>query len=295
MSLLAKAAGIGGVEGTGGQRDADKWNAVLSKDPRNKGLSFENFTQLPVNKFESGDLIVWSGHDGIIVGGGKKMYLLQSNGSDGRSHNYKDQKGKSYKKSCVGAGGVIDRQCVKDAQEANRGKNRGPRMIDITTALTYWPGSYTILRLVTDVSGTWQLLGRCAGEERDAIDIILEISKETKQESDDKVRKISVSTTATDYDGSALTISVEGEYNKETNRMKANVAINGEVGETRIDAFDQDLNMDDTGYFPATKVQINNGCDVEWRLINKSNEKSDGGRKSAIVKDFRGVTGTSLN
>ena len=44
----------------------------------------------------------------------------------------------------------------------------------------------------------------------------------------------------------------------------------------REDGFEVKLLKDDTGYFTATKILINGGCRIEFRLINQGCNDSNG-------------------
>ncbi|OZI05521.1 hypothetical protein BWI93_24975 [Siphonobacter sp. BAB-5385] len=259
------------AENTTEQKLTSKWNEALKVEKENKKLFVKDLGPLTELNLKAGDIVYWNGHIALVGVGGTNAILFQSNGTSAGSCGDPNKSKESLK-------------CVKNAQEKNRGPKRGPRALSFKEAITpdYFGPQYRVIRILTDISGEWQLLGRCTQQSSDAIDMRITIHPEKDDEVLQTKRKVSAQGKATDYNGTTLIIlTLEGEYNKETNILKANITLtaDGEPDETRIDGFERPLNVDDTGYFPATSILSNGACGISWRLINKSSDNNTGGRK----------------
>ena len=267
VAQMAKEAGLSGFpDGTSNQGVAENWNTILEKDEKWKDIFMKDFKKIPLDELQNGDIIIWSQHIGMIAGTGSESFLFNSNGGTG--------------KDCVTKDGKLDENCIKIEHEKNRGLYRGPNPIPIRKAVFtkgYWGGNYRILRLVTNITGEWQLKLRCAGEATDALDLTVELKALGTDEPYTVIRKFSGTGVGLDYDGeTVINAKLEGEYNQETNKMKAKISTTfSNSSEVREDSFEVLLQQDDTGYFPTTKTIDNGGCDAEARLINKKIEEPD--------------------
>ena len=125
--------------------------------------------------------------------------------------------------------------------------------------------TYGVLRVVTDISGNWEVGIRCTGQSYDAIKYKVEF---VSSKNDDN---ITGSGKGIDYEGTTeVEVKFKGEYQKETNILKGKMVFNfpSVPSQNREDSFSVKLNYDDTGYFDAAKVVDNGGCQIQLKLIN---------------------------
>lgn len=230
---LTKAAGLTGFPtGTAAiQNDTAVWNNAFRKSGDLNKLYTVDLGEIPTSKFLAGDIIYWwdedlthIDHTGVIMGG-TNLVVYQSNG-DG--------------KNC----------------SANLSVNRGPRCIQLSNNYWFNKRKYDIFRIVTDVSGDWQLHLRCVGQSYDAIDIPIHFDSKLNGS------VITSSGNYTDYDGYVKDYSIDATYDKEKNIMTGYF----QTG-SRKDKFEFKLNYDDTGYLPTTRIVVV-GCEAEIRLVN---------------------------
>ncbi|WP_146202266.1 hypothetical protein [Dyadobacter jejuensis] len=237
------------------------WNAMFEKDEKYKDLKMKDFGHLAIKDLQTGDIIVWNGHIGMIGGSGAGSFVLNSNGSAALS--------------CLDPNsGVPDYNCIRKEQEKNRGLGRGPRIVPITDAQSNsWFGkNYRILRITTRIEGNWKILGRCTGSSYDAIDFNIVIKSDLNQNDTDI--KYTVSSQGLDYDGTPYSLSIEGVYDSEKNILKGDMTFTfaDDTEYRRVDRFEIALKTDDTGFHQTTKVVNNGGCDIDLRFVNLQNE-----------------------
>ena len=176
---------------------------------------------------ESGDILGWSGHIGIAETGGAIVNVISATGRPG--------------------------EC-----SANINPPRGPRSLPLSE---FGPPT-AILRLVTTLSGTFDMPIRCAGQPTDAAVLRFEINN-------DKGGPFQATGTGTDYDGTPLCFTLAGDYDQASNEVSALLSL---CDQSRKDSFSVRLLTDDTGYFPLRKVVDNGGCAGEARLIRLQGE-----------------------
>jgi hypothetical protein len=171
---------------------------------------------------QSGDILAWPGHIGIAESGASGTNAISSTGSPG--------------------------QCVP-----NINPPRGPRSLPASV----FGAVSTRLRLVTTLSGTFDMPIRCAGTSSDAAVLRFEINN-------DAGGPFSSAGSGTDYDGAPLCFLLNGSYDQIENVVSATLSL---CDNTRADGFSIELLTDDTGYFAMQKVIDNGGCLAEARLI----------------------------
>jgi len=175
-------------------------------------------------RIESGDLVAWPGHIGIAESSGQTANVISSTGLPG--------------------------QC-----ESNIRAPRGPRSLSIPALGLGQPTA--VLRLVTTLSGEFDMYVRCASQSTDAAVIRFTIDN-------DQGGPFRAVGTGTDYNGSPLSFVLDGTYDQVSNTVDATLSF---ADGTRRDAFRIKLLEDDTGYFPLTKALDNGGCPASARLV----------------------------
>jgi hypothetical protein len=132
-------------------------------------------------------------------------------------------------------------------------------------------------------------MARCENQSTDAIEATLNLTSENSSED---IIPISAEGSATDYNGAPISFTISGEYNTTTNVMRGSILMSfpDSPSDTREDGFEVKLLKDDTGYFLATKIIANSGCNVEFRLINNGCEDT-GGRIRLVNGDSKGLRG----
>ena len=129
VAMCARAAGLGIVLGPAArQGDAEEWNRVLRSEWKLRMREVAVYNGL----YETGDIISWGTHIGIVYG----EDVLQSNGHSGCSADRRQS----------------TNECV-----ANRSENRGPRLISLRGALRVWGEPVSVLRLIPEPTFTVQL------------------------------------------------------------------------------------------------------------------------------------------
>ena len=137
VHLAAQAAGINLPVGTAAlQGQVATWNAAFPAEWR---LQMKR-VNLTTEGYETGDIICWGGHIGIVVVDGfapAGVSILQSNGVSGCSNGAEDS----------------------DACAKNRGPNRGPRRIPLVQAVSsaYFGAPSAVLRIIPDAEFTVKL------------------------------------------------------------------------------------------------------------------------------------------
>lgn len=218
VSLVAAQAGLTAPAGSAAQSDPANWPL-----PEEWKLEFKAVDD---GSIETGDIVAWNGHIGIAqtASEGGTASIISSTGAPG--------------------------QCVKNVQAP-----RGPR--SLTVAQLGLGAPSVVLRLVTTLSGTFDLYLRCSDQQTDALVIRFTLDN-------DAGGPFEASGDGTDYDGTPFNAVLAGEYDQISNIVDATLTI---PSFSRQDAFSRKLREDDTGYFPLTKVQDNGGCEVSARLV----------------------------
>lgn len=173
---------------------------------------------------QAGDLLGWPGHIGIAEnnGSGTKASFISSTGAPN--------------------------ECAKNLQPP-----RGPRFLPVSA----WSGTPTVLRLVTTLSGDFDMYIRCTDQTTDAAVIRFTIDN-------DEGGPFHATGTGIDYNGTPLSFILEGTYNQATNTVDAHLSF---TDGSRVDRMQVRLLNDDTGYFPLSKVVNNGGCPASARLV----------------------------
>ncbi len=110
--------------------DSSHWNDAFTATGADNydELSMQCITgNLPAGQMQTGDVVCWSGHIGVVLGQGPDRWVYQSNGQP--------------------------RQCPNSGSgcAANDNANRGPRMMRLTQSdLDQFGSSYTVLRIGGD-------------------------------------------------------------------------------------------------------------------------------------------------
>ena len=217
MSLVAAAGGLTAPHGSANQSDPASWNIPAAWQLKWKIV--ENST------IQAGDLLYWPGHIGIA----------ESNGT-GTSVNFISSTG-------------APNECAR-----NIAPPRGPRSLPVSA----WGSSPSkVLRLVTTLSGVFDLYLRCTAQQTDAAVIRFTINN-------DEGGPFRATGNGVDYDGTPLSFVLEGTYNQITNTLTATLSF---ADGTRADGIDVRLLNDDTGYFPLTKIIDNGGCAASGRMV----------------------------
>lgn len=215
---IATAAGIPLPQGTAAtQGNPDSWGI-----PPEWQLKMKLITDGLV---ESGDIVAWSDHIGIAESSGSSssVNVISSTGQPGDG-------------------------------EKNIKPPRGPRSLLITQLKSSAP---TILRLVTTLSGNFDMHIRCQDQPTDAAIVNFSINN-------DNGGPFQSAGSGTDYNGTPLCFNLNGEYDQNNNIASATLSL---CDNSRSDSFVEELLADDTGYFTLTKVIDNGGCTAEARLV----------------------------
>ena len=243
---LANAVGISVPAGTAAtQSVASNWNIPVAWD-----LKMSVVTD---GTIQVGDIVSWGNHIGIA----------ETSGTNATA---------SFISSTGGSG-----LCL-----ANIKPPKGPRSLKIS-AMPSSPS--TVLRMVTTLSGTFDIYIRCAGESTDASDIKFTINN-------DNGGPFNSTGSGVDYNGAPLCFNLSGNYEQLSNTLSATLAF---CDNTRSDYFSIQLLQDDTGYFPMTKVIDNGGCPAEARLVRNSSSASPSiSMNQAIVRKKLNMKSTLL-
>jgi len=225
ISRIAESAGLTAPEGSINQSDPQKWSVPAAWD-----LKVKRVTD---NSIQTGDIVAWVDqsrrHVGIAAstGFGSEVVIISSTGAPG--------------------------ECDK-----NVGPPRGPRSLTLSQLGLGTPTA--VLRLVTTLSGVWDLYIRCSDQSSDAAKIRFTINN-------DQGGPFSANGTGIDYDGSPLSFVLTGNYDQNSNTLTAVLSL---ADGSRRDGFTKVLLEDDTGFFPLTKILDNSGCDASARLVRVS-------------------------
>lgn len=217
IGKIAEHVGVVAPAGSANQSDPAQW-----KFPADWQLEYKVVSD---GSIETGDLIAWRGHIGIADSDGPvaTARFISATGAPG--------------------------ECLANIQAP-----RGPRSL----AIRQWRGQPTrVLRLVTTLSGEFDLYLRCANQTRDAAVVRLSINN-------DNGGPFSATGAGTDYNGTPLRFTLSGSYDQVSNVIEGLLTT---VGGNRADSFREKLLTDDTGYFTLAKVQDNGGCTAQARLV----------------------------
>jgi hypothetical protein len=176
-------------------------------------------------RIRTGDLLAFPGHIGIAssTGSGSSVTFVSSTGQPNHC-------------------------------KTNITPPRGPRSM---TVGAFGATVTRVLRIVTTLSGDYDLYIRCTQQSTDAAVLHFTINNEDGG-------PFSTTGTGTDYDGSPLTFRLDGTYDQGKNVLDARLTLtNG----NRVDGIHVELLEDDTGYFPMTKITDNGGCAASGRLV----------------------------
>ncbi|HEX2206317.1 MAG TPA: hypothetical protein VHG93_01435 [Longimicrobium sp.] len=216
--LIGLVAAAGGLTAPGGS--GNQADPAAWNIPASWQLKWKLVTD---GTIQAGDLLGWPGHIGIAEsnGAGTKVNFISSTGAP-------------------------------NACAANMSK--GPRMLPVSA----WSGPPTrVLRLVTTLSGEFDMYLRCTEEDTDAAVIRFTINN-------DEGGPFRATGSGIDYDGSPLSFILEGSYNQITNTLTARLSL---ADGSRVDGLEVRLLDDDTGYFPLSKIVDNTGCHASARLV----------------------------
>jgi hypothetical protein len=234
---IFKAAGIDIPVGQAeDQRKVEILNNSIKEIPGFNKIKFEDFGQIPQGEFETGDIIYWlrgskAFHIGIVLKTrNEQMLIFQSNGT-GKSAN----------------------NCAE-----NYKKNRGPRTIQPGDFTLFNSRKYGIVRMTTDISGTWSVNLRCSGQQSDALTLNITIPV-------NEGGAFTANGSGTDYDGAPITAQLAGEYDKQQNTLSGifTLLFPENPDDVRKDSFTVKLEKDETEYLVMTKVVDNTGCVLE--------------------------------
>ena len=239
------------------QSDPEKWNKKLQHNVANLGLYVSTYGALDLDDVQSGDIICWQNHIGIIARTSDSVYVLQSHGSV------------AYE--CINTEGVIDYACVELQQKKNKSQYRGPRAFSISPFSRYssWLGrDYRILRLTVDMAGRWRIYIKCVKQNTHAMFMDIDIPKEETGTSALITQKISAEGKGYSYNGEPARTTFTGNYNKVTNTIKGQILTTTPVypDQDRIDEFEAELLTDSTNFIPMTRVKDNGWCLYEIML-----------------------------
>lgn len=215
---IAQAAGLTAPAASGPQADPDAWNI-----PEEWQVRWKRVTDGTIH---SGDLVYWPGHIGIAEtsGSGGSVKVISATGRPG---------------ACA----------------TNIAPPRGPRSLSISALGLGTPSR--VLRLVTTLSGDFDLYIRCSDRDTDAAVIRFTIDND----GGGPFRAVG---TGVDYDGSPLSFVLEGTYDQDSNVLEATLSL---ADGSRVDGLRVTLLEDATDYFPLAKVVDNGGCVASARLV----------------------------
>lgn len=139
----------------------------------------------------------------------------------------------------------------------------GPISKPMSELIKYGSIPQKTLRLVTTLSGDFDMYLRCIGRPTDAGVLRFTISNENGG-------PFQAQGTGIDYDGSPLCFNLNGTYDQINNIASGVLSFCNEQV-PRSDYFSEKLLQDETGYFPLTKIIDNGGCFTEINLIRIQN------------------------
>jgi hypothetical protein len=217
--LIGLIAGAAGMTAPNGS-DAQKVpsNWILPSDWQ---LKMKLVTD---GSIESGDLVGFPGHIGIAESAGTTASAV-----------------------------VISATGMPGDCQANIKPPRGPRALPIRV----FGQTTAVLRLVTTLSGDFDIYIRCATQNTDAAVIRFKINN-------DQGGPFSATGSGVDYNGAFLSFLLKGTYDQITNVLDATLTLtNG----NRVDHLSVKLLNDDSGYQTMNKVVDNGQCIVQARLV----------------------------
>lgn len=230
------------------QRKANELkNAIKAGIPVMDKVKVEELEDLPVENFETGDIIYWKNPDGgvrhiglVLKALNGDLAVFQSNGSPGNG----------------------EQECLK-----NRGLSRGSRRLELTEAFWFGPAvEYGITRINAEISGDWELFLKCDDEPNDIATIALKFPP-------GKNSSFTIKKDWTDYDGDKLKTKFEFSYDNTLNVLFCNFTTTAEDNSDfiREDSFSVKLEKDETEYIPCTNLEMRppDFCNFEVRLRNK--------------------------
>ncbi|MGK7345860.1 MAG: FecR family protein [Candidatus Nitrospinota bacterium M3_3B_026] len=113
-----------------------------------------------------------------------------------------------------------------------------------------------------DVTGTWDMYLRCSSQSSDAAKVTLNINESSGG-------RFTGSGSGTDYNGTPMSIRIEGTFDSSSKVMSGRITTTFEGGDcTRVDEFSVTLSSNDTGYISTNQTQVC-GCDALIRLVKK--------------------------
>ncbi len=244
---MAKAAGLdlGSAKNTKELAKPVNWEkAIQAKGSEYKKIRVEDVSNEVAgddNKLQTGDILLFYNAKGEV------HHIAMA---------LKDESGLTY---FLNSYGDPNKNCESHF-------NKGPTKLSIDKKIWFNKTlTYSVLRIVTDISGKWEAGIRCSGQTYDAVVYKIEF---TTSRNDDNVTG---SGTGVDYDGvTKVDVQFKGQYMKESNILSGKMVFNfpADPSQNREDSFSIKLNYDDTGYFNATKVVDNGGCYLQLKLVN---------------------------
>jgi hypothetical protein len=237
------------------------WEQLFSDDVDLSKVTIKDLG--PEKNLQEGDIIYWyekknstkASHIGIVLKTrGGKLGIFQSNG------------------------GPPCQEC-----ETKFGPDRGCRQIPLT-GVNWFGEKWGALRLVTDITGKWQMQLKCDWAEDNDVAVVFDIEFIGKEGANQLI-SISGTGEGIDYDGSYLKVEFKGEYNPALNLLKGRFYVYDEYSsDPRIDDIVVRLDKDDTGFVALTNIVKDDGaCPGELKMINLSGP-GNGRNNAAKVK-----------
>ena len=202
---------------------------------------------------QSGDIVAGPGHSGIAESAEADSNVI----------------------SAVG----VPNQCA-----VNIGGERGPKSLPMSSMVTSLGEVTSRLRLVTTLSGTFDMPIKCVDQTTDAGVLRFEINNDDGGPFEAEGEGI-------DYDGDLLCFNLSGNYDQISNEVSAVLSL---CDETRKDSFTVTLLQDGTDYFPLEKVVDNGGCFAEARLIRIQDRATTGSASTLPTIEKSRESGGSL-
>jgi hypothetical protein len=235
--------------------------AIRTAYPELKKVKVEDLGKIETSLFESGDIIYWLDSKGIAF----HIGMILRNNTGGLS--------------VAQSNGSAFTDC-----ESNYGSRRGPRFVNINSALLPPPygfdDNYGIVRINAEISGKWDLVIRCQGADFTFLTVGLDFP--TKNTNSFELHQAAV------YQSDMVTYDLDFsfKYDNVSNILSCTFSTNADAYPDfyRFDSFSVKLERDDTGYFPAILGEHrNSGCAYDVKLINKEVSPV----KSALMSGMR--------
>lgn len=244
---MAKAAGINvGILNAQGLANPTVWQkAIQAQGKEYEKIRVEDISE-DINgqdsKLETGDILYFYNESGVGI---HHIAMVLKDATTGIYF--------------LNSYGNPDKNCESHFQ-------KGPSILKIENKTWFnSTGKYGVLRIVTDISGKWDVFIRCNGQTYDAVKYNISFITSKNDEN------VSGEGNGVDYDGvSLLNVKFTGQYVKQENLLKGKLSFSSPNNSNgnRSDSFEIRLNDDDTGYFNAKKVIDNGGCYLQLRLVN---------------------------